>query len=70
MWLRPRVGRIFCFRIRGRMVMFPAWLKHRVPTGETTIERVSISFNLMFRNFAETIAKPRWKGTAGDKAPD
>jgi uncharacterized protein (TIGR02466 family) len=49
----------------GRMVIFPAWLRHHVPTNEGTTERISISFNLMFTSFAETMAKPRWKGSAG-----
>lgn len=49
----------------GRMVMFPAWLRHHVATNEGTTERISISFNLMFRNFAETAAAPRWKASAG-----
>ena len=49
----------------GRMVIFPAWLRHHVPTNEGTTERISIAFNLMFTNFAETLAAPRWKPTAG-----
>lgn len=49
----------------GRMVMFPAWLRHHVPSNEGPSERISISFNLMFTNFAETAATPRWKATAG-----
>jgi uncharacterized protein (TIGR02466 family) len=53
----------------GRMVMFPAWLRHHVPTNETAGDRISIAFNLMFTNFAETMAVPRWKATAG-ASPD
>ncbi len=49
----------------GRMVIFPSWLKHRVPSNEGTTERISIAFNLMFKNFAETVAAPRWKPSAG-----
>jgi len=49
----------------GRMVVFPSWLRHHVPSNEGTTERISISFNLMFKNFAETAAAPRWKATAG-----
>jgi uncharacterized protein (TIGR02466 family) len=49
----------------GRMVIFPSWLRHHVPTNEGTTERISIAFNLMFTNFAETLAAPRWKPTAG-----
>ena len=49
----------------GRMVIFPSWLRHHVPSNEGTRERISISFNLMFTNFAETAAAPRWKASAG-----
>lgn len=48
----------------GRMVIFPAWLRHHVPTNDGPTDRISIAFNLMFTNFAETIAAPRWKPTA------
>jgi uncharacterized protein (TIGR02466 family) len=50
----------------GRMVIFPSWLRHHVPTNEGTTERISIAFNLMFTNFAETLAAPNWKPTAGN----
>jgi len=49
----------------GRMVIFPSWLRHHVPSNEGTTERISIAFNLMFTNFAETLAAPTWKPTAG-----
>jgi uncharacterized protein (TIGR02466 family) len=49
----------------GRMVIFPSWLRHHVPSNEGTTERISIAFNLMFTNFAETVAAPMWKPTAG-----
>ena len=49
----------------GRMLIFPAWLKHSVPANDGKEERVSISFNLMFTNFAETLAAPMWEASAG-----
>ena len=49
----------------GRMVMFPSWLRHHVPSNEGTTDRISIAFNLMFTSFAETVAAPMWKPTAG-----
>ena len=49
----------------GRMVLFPAWLKHTVPANNAQSERISISFNLMFKNFSETMAPPIWDATAG-----
>jgi hypothetical protein len=35
----------------------------------TAADRISIAFNLMFTHFAETMAVPRWKATAGT-SPD
>ncbi len=49
----------------GRMVFFPSWLRHSVPANEGASDRISIAFNLMFTNFAETIAAPTWKASAG-----
>jgi uncharacterized protein (TIGR02466 family) len=49
----------------GRMVMFPSWLRHHVPSNVGTTDRISIAFNLMFTSFAETVAAPMWKPTAG-----
>ena len=49
----------------GRMVIFPAWLKHTVPANEGKSDRISISFNLMFTNFTETMASPMWNASAG-----
>ncbi|MGE0578213.1 putative 2OG-Fe(II) oxygenase [Reyranella sp.] len=45
--------------------MFPAWLKHTVPANDAQSDRISISFNLMFKNFSETMAAPLWDATAG-----
>lgn len=47
------------------MAIFPSWLRHHLPSNEGTTERISIAFNLMFTNFAETLAAPMWKPTAG-----
>jgi uncharacterized protein (TIGR02466 family) len=49
----------------GRLLIFPAWLKHSVPANDGTSERISISFNLMFTNFTEQMAAPLWTPTAG-----
>ncbi len=50
----------------GRMVLFPSWLRHHVPSNEGSTERISIAFNLMFANFAETISAPMWRPSAGN----
>jgi uncharacterized protein (TIGR02466 family) len=49
----------------GRMLIFPSWLKHSVPANDGDSERISISFNLMFTNFAEAMASPLWTPSAG-----
>lgn len=51
----------------GRLLIFPAWLRHSVPANDGLTERISISFNLMFKQFAETLAAPMWDPTAGRK---
>jgi uncharacterized protein (TIGR02466 family) len=49
----------------GRLLIFPAWLKHSVPSNQGKTDRISISFNLMFKNFTEAMAAPLWEATAG-----
>ncbi|MCD6075699.1 MAG: hypothetical protein K0Q70_2582 [Rhodospirillales bacterium] len=46
----------------GRLVLFPAWLKHDVPTNLSERERISVSFDMMFPRFTETMSMPLWKG--------
>lgn len=56
----------------GMLVLFPAWLAHSVPHSTSDELRISISFNVMFSDFAKTIARPKWSGlplkTEADKA--
>ncbi|MFQ5784705.1 MAG: 2OG-Fe(II) oxygenase family protein [Alphaproteobacteria bacterium] len=44
----------------GVMLLFPAWLVHAVEptTGENL--RISVSFNVMFHNFATQVSAPQW----------
>jgi len=49
----------------GRLLIFPAWLRHSVPANDGQSDRISISFNLMFKQFTETLAAPMWDPTAG-----
>ncbi len=42
------------------LIMFPAWLPHSVAANPTPEERVSLSFNIMFSDFTQTLAKPNW----------
>ena len=49
----------------GRLVLFPAWLSHSVPVNVSDAERVSISFNIMFSDYTETMSATLWeKGSA------
>ena len=45
----------------GRMLLFPAWFVHSVDVNRSAEERVSISFNIMFSDFAEKMAHPVWR---------
>jgi len=45
----------------GTLLFFPAWLHHSVPTSQVDIRRVSVAFNLMFLQFAETMGRPMWE---------
>ena len=51
----------------GRLVLFPAWLKHDVPTNLSARERISVSYDLMFPNFTETMSMPLWQGGENKK---
>lgn len=66
--IAPRVGKPNAFNSRratlpvqpGMLIMFPSWLAHSVPGHDGERERVSVSFNVMFTQFAEELSKPRW----------
>lgn len=46
----------------GRMAIFPSWLVHSVVANRSEQLRISISFNIMFSRFAETMSQPKWSG--------
>lgn len=46
----------------GRMVIFPAWLRHSVNPNESHGIRLSIALNLMFDPFTSEQSAPRFKG--------
>ena len=57
-------GNLLTFKVRpGRLVMFPAWLKHAVPPNNSKRDRISIAFNLMFKNYVEESSPALWEGT-------
>ena len=41
----------------GCLLLFPAWLQHRVPENRSGTERVSVSFNAMFRDYSEMLSR-------------
>lgn len=45
----------------GRIMAFPAWLRHSVDGNSGTGDRISLAVNVMFRQFAERMAAPMWK---------
>ena len=44
----------------GTLIVFPAWLPHSVDTNQSEVPRISISFNVMFAEFAKAMAQPLW----------
>jgi uncharacterized protein (TIGR02466 family) len=60
----PFTGNHVTFNVKpGRLVLFPAWLKHSVPTNESASDRVSVALNLMFRRYVEDSSPALWEGT-------
>ncbi len=47
---------------QGTRVRFPAWLQHSGDPNRSPNLRISLSFNLMFSAYAETMAGPLWEG--------
>jgi uncharacterized protein (TIGR02466 family) len=45
---------------KGTLLLFPAWLPHSVDANRSDRQRISISFNVMFGAFAETMSRPLW----------
>ena len=44
----------------GTLLMFPSYLEHSVDINVSENERISVSFNVMFSSFTETLSKPFW----------
>lgn len=44
----------------GTLLVFPSYLEHSVDANTSEEERISISFNIMFSSFTETLSKPLW----------
>jgi uncharacterized protein (TIGR02466 family) len=46
----------------GTLLVFPAWFLHSVDRNGSNKERISVSFNIMFPSYTETMSAPKWKG--------
>ena len=44
----------------GTLIVFPAWLPRSVDANQSELMRISISFNVMFAAFAQTMGQPPW----------
>lgn len=44
----------------GTLLFFPSYLPHSVAVNDSLKERVSLSFNIMFSSFTETMSTPLW----------
>lgn len=48
-------------RVRdGALLLFPAYLEHSVDANQSSRERISVSFNVMFLSFGENLGRPLW----------
>ena len=47
----------------GTLLMFPAWLQHSVDANASEKDRISVSFNIMFSSYTESMSKPLWEAT-------
>ena len=55
-------GQIHITTREGLLVLFPSWLQHQVPRNKSQRNRISVSFNVMFSRFGETMSQPKWQG--------
>ena len=44
----------------GMFLLFPAWLEHSVDASQSDEKRISVSFNIMFSNYTESMSPPLW----------
>ncbi len=46
----------------GRLLRFPAWLKHSVSSNRSDHQRISVAINVMFTDYVARMSRPRWSG--------
>jgi uncharacterized protein (TIGR02466 family) len=44
----------------GTLLLFPSYLEHSVDSNSSREERISISFNIIFSQFTQTLTRPLW----------
>ena len=44
----------------GMFLLFPSWLQHSVDANQGAQARISVSFNIMFSPYVETMSRPLW----------
>jgi len=44
----------------GTLLLFPAWLEHSVDENLSAEERISVSFNVMFTAYSDSMSAPMW----------
>lgn len=44
----------------GMFLLFPSWLQHSVDPNQSDKKRITLSFNIMFSSYVETMSKPLW----------
>jgi len=47
----------------GTLLLFPSYLQHSVDATNCAAERISISFNLMFSDYAAQLSRPLWSAS-------
>lgn len=52
----------------GTLLIFPGWLERGMERNTSDEPSVSLGFNLMFRNFTESMSKPLWEGNTFKRA--
>ena len=45
----------------GTLLVFPSWLAHSVDANQSDQERISVSFNVMFSSYTETMSGSLWE---------
>jgi len=60
--LEHNAGAIHLGVREGLLVLVPSWLEHCVPSNDSARDRISIAVNVMFEQFAERMARPKWEG--------